>query len=484
MNLVALDGATLTHDITLRADAVVVGSGPGGATVARALAQAGADVVVIEEGRWRPPDELPTDAVGALGSLYRDSGLGTARGTNPPIPLLHAAALGGTSVVNSGICWLLPEDVHQEWVDADPALHDDLPFEWLTAAGEALEARLGVQPTPPELVGRSGDLLGQAADALGLAHRPTRRNVTGCQGRGACNRGCPLGAKQSMDRSLLPDAVAAGARIVTSTRVDHVERSRDGSARAVRATTTAGARVTVHADRAVVISAGAVHSPALLLGSGLDRGPVGRNFQCHPGITVAGRFASTVRTAGATQGHEVTGLLAERIKIESLSFDDALLALHLPGIGRSLATSIDQMAHWVTWVAAVRARGTGVVRRGRRGPVVRFRLGDQDRQTLARAAQVLHDLFAAVGADVVHPHRGVRPQVAISHMFSTCALGTDPARSVVRPDLRHHWVDRLYVADASALPTNLGVNPQLSIMSLAAWCAANILGAYPRAMAR
>jgi choline dehydrogenase-like flavoprotein len=58
-------------------------------------------------------------------------------------------------------------------------------------------------------------------------------------------------------------------------------------------------------------------------------------------------------------------------------------------------------------------------------------------------------------------------------------MGSDPAASVVRPDFRHDVVDRLYLADASVFPTNLGGNPQLSVMSLAQCAAEAILGQIP-----
>ena len=65
---------------------------------------------------------------------------------------------------------------------------------------------------------------------------------------------------------------------------------------------------------------------------------------------------------------------------------------------------------------------------------------------------------------------------AITHMFSTCRLGSDPRSSVVRPDFRHHALAGLYVADSSVFPTSLGVNPQIPIMAVATLCARRALG--------
>jgi choline dehydrogenase-like flavoprotein len=219
-------------------------------------------------------------------------------------------------------------------------------------------------------------------------------------------------------------------------------------------------------------------------------------------VVVAGRFPEPVRAwTGATQGHEVLGLRAEGIKIESVAFDLPLLSLRHDGIGSDLARGIVEIDHWATWAAAIRAEGMGSVRcrrRGRPGAIVRFDLTRSDVARLRRAVAALSELLFAAGATEVvpgvagwdrrisDPNDAVRfareapldaraYSLASSHMFGTCKMGSDPQTSVVGPDFRHHVVDRLYIADSSVFPTNTGVNPQLSIMALATLCAASIV---------
>lgn len=498
MSLVALDGQAVSADESLRCDVVVVGSGPGGASAARSLAEAGVDVVVVEEGRWVQPHEFHQDALASLSDLYVGAGFAFARGRSP-MQLLYGRALGGTSVVNSGICWRLPRDVYDEWVTADPALAEALPWDALDRAAAEIETLLSVGPTDPQIAGANNMLMARGAEQLGLAHQPTRRNVLGCQGLGRCNEGCPVGAKLSMDRSLLPAAAARGARILTSVRVDEILRRR-GMALGVAGKAAGGGRVRVMAERAVVLAAGAINTPALLLGNRIGHGPVGRRFQAHPGLAVAGLFPEPVRAwTGATQGHEVTGLMPEGIKLEAVAFDLPLIAYRLDSIGSELATDIGQLSHWATWAAGIRTNGMGSVSPGRKRAKVRFDLTTEDFGRVKRAVRALGELMFAAGAKTVAPgvagwHRRVfDPEtmarfeaeapsdprsysLAISHMFGTCKLGSDPETSVVGPDFRHHAVDHLYVADASAFPTNLGVNPQLSIMAMAACCAQSITG--------
>jgi hypothetical protein len=301
-----------------------------------------------------------------------------------------------------------------------------------------------------------------------------------------------------MDRTFLPDAVGLGARLCTSLRVDEILRE-GATAVGVAGTSVGGGRVRVMASRAVVLAASAIGTPALLLANGIRHGPVGRRLQCHPGLVVAGRFPDAVRAwTGATQGHEVLGLRDEGIKIETVAFDLPLLALRHDGIGTGLAHGIAELDRWATWAAAIKAEGMGSVRPGRRAVKVRYDLSPADVRHLRRAVAALGRLFLAAGATDVAP--GVAGwarrisdarelarleedgpldaraySLAISHLFGTCKMGSDPGTSVVRPDFRHHRVDRLYVADSSVFPTNTGVNPQISIMTMATLCAESVL---------
>ena len=112
-----LDPGTLHPPEELeRCDVVVVGSGAGGAAAARVLAEAGLDVIVVEEGEYHDALSYPRDPIGALTTLYRDGGL-TACDGRPPIALPVGRAVGGTTVINSGTCFRAPDDVLRGWRD-------------------------------------------------------------------------------------------------------------------------------------------------------------------------------------------------------------------------------------------------------------------------------------------------------------------------------------------------------------------------------
>ncbi|MBL8934300.1 MAG: GMC family oxidoreductase [Archangium sp.] len=490
--LVEFDGRAVRSPLQLRAEVVVVGSGPAGATAAWTLASRGLSVIVLEEGDEATTAAFPESGLEAMSRWYRELGMSVALGPTI-IPYLQGKAVGGTSVINGAICWNLPRDVHEQWLRDDPALGEQLPWSDVVRAEAMVDARLQVAPTDPAVAGTKNLLLGKGAGVLGLEHRPIRRNTPGCRGSGRCLQGCPTGAKASADRTFLADAVKLGAKVVSGVRARRLvlERRR---AVGVEAVTARGVRVDVSASHAVVVAASAIQTPLLLRESGLTRGPVGDNLMAHPGVSVTGRFAEPVNNhLGATQGHEVIGLRHEGIKVEALGFDVSILASRLPGTGAAFTKSLAQLHHHAAWGAAIRAKARGSVRSVGGATLVRYALTADDVKTVRRGASVVARLFVAAGAEVVAPGiSGVASalhsmeqasaletsapldagaySMSMTHLFGTARMGSDPRTSVVRPDFRHHDVEGLFVADSSVFPTNTGVNPMVSIMGLAHLC--------------
>src|SRR5687768_5041173 len=145
----------------LTADVCIIGSGAGGAPVARELAEGGMDVVVLEEGGWHDHTTFTARPRDMTARLYRDGGQSVTVGV-PPIVLPLGRAVGGTTLINSGTCFRTPADVLDRW-------RAELGLEWdLEDCFGRVEETIGVQQVTPELAGANALLVKRGADALGL----------------------------------------------------------------------------------------------------------------------------------------------------------------------------------------------------------------------------------------------------------------------------------------------------------------------------
>ncbi len=477
------------------ADYVVVGSGAGGATVARTLSEAGQDVVIIEEGPEFPPKERTTSMAQTMRKAMRDGGMTTMLG-RPMIPYLQGCCVGGTTVMNGAIVWRLPEDLHAEWMSADTGLTDVHSMEAFTQSFDTIESDLGTRPVSDELSGRANDLIRMGCESLGWAGRPITRYVSDCRGTARCLQGCPTGSKQSMDTTYIPRAIEDGARLYSDTRAESIQIER-GKAVATIARCKAedpeapDTYLRVRASKGVVLAAGALHSPALLQRCKIGGPLVGSGLMCNPGVSIAGRFPAPIDPwTGATQGYEVMEHRQRGVKLETLLAPPELGTMRLPGAGQRLRKHVDSLNRCVLIGAAIRSGAKGESKpMGRRGVSVRFSLRDSDLEKVQLGIVAVAEIMRAAGAEAILPGVHGWPEeldaekapewvaertpdrkdlkMAVTHLLGGACMGSDPYRSVVSPSLAVHGYEGLYVADASVLPTNTGVNPQHTIMAVA-----------------
>lgn len=486
----------IERDTALDCDAVVIGSGAGGGVVAGELAAAGFDVIVLEAGLHRNEADFDQLEVPSLKRLYY--GAATTASGDQGVILLAGSCLGGGTVVNYTTSFRTPPAVRAEWA-ASTGL-DLFAGADFSRALDAVCERLSVNQDHDRPSARDA-IMARGLAALGWQVDRMPRDVQGCAQDdrcGYCGFGCAIGAKRSMLRTYLQDAFDRGARIVVECAAERVVVER-GRATGVRARTRAGHLVTVR-TRAVVVAAGALNTPALLLRSGIG-GEVGRHLRLHPITAVWAHFAEAVRpwtgTIQALYSDQFADLDAGYgVKFETAAIHPAFLALAAPWEGPEGYDHLMRELPRTSLVGVLlRDRYGGRVTVSRTGaPVVQYAVSRYDqrhvRQGVAGAARVLlaagaTDLYSMQTRHVpLDVRRGGtveewlsrvdragyganRTVYATFHQMGTCRMSGSRAGGVTGADGQTHAVRDLYVADGSLFPSASGVNPMITIAALA-----------------
>jgi choline dehydrogenase-like flavoprotein len=484
-------------------DVAIVGSGAGGAAAAAVLAEAGLDVLVLESGPYVDHTGYPTDPLDGLPLLYRDGGMTIASG-KPAIPVPVGRTVGGTTVINSGTCFHAPAEVLEEWRERQG-------IEWaadLDPLYAAAEETLAVTPLDLETLGRNGQLCAEGAEALGASGGPISRNAGRCVQCSSCPLGCRLDAKRAAHVSYLPRAVAAGARVRAGVQVQRVltEGGRATGLACRAGLPTTGAQELARNGRppagrdwearakTVISAGGAFGTPELLLRSGIRHPALGRHLHIHPAAWIGARYEEEVRGwDGVMQSYYVDQWQPQGILLEATFTPLSFGAQWLPGVGAAFSDRVAHFGHIASIGVHLHDRSEGRVGLTSNGSLrLSYRLlEDEARQIqfgIARAAEI----HFAAGATEVYPNVGpvsviprgrleefesmtLKPadlRLEAFHPMSSARMGADTDVSVCDPRGAVRGVVGLHVADASLLPTSVGVNPMMTIIA----CATHVAG--------
>jgi choline dehydrogenase-like flavoprotein len=480
------------------ADAVVVGSGAGGGVAAALLAQAGLRVVVIEAGPAYGAVAARQREAEAFAELYLESGL--AATDDLAVSILAGACVGGGTTVNWSTSLRLPPPVAASWGASlgRPGFAAEL-----AGAYDAVESRLGV--TVATSHNRNNGVIVDGCAALGWTARPIPRNAD-CSGNrcGYCAFGCAYDNKRSTPLTYLRDALDAGAVVYANTRAVRVRTTRDAHGRTVATgvdAVTADGRAVAFDASLVVVAAGALRTPGLLVRSGVTSRHLGQHLHLHPTSAISAQFDEPIEAWHGVMQSALCDRFIDTEEgfgatIEVAPAHPGLMALGLPWTGRDAHAETMRSARYrASLIALTRDRGEGSVGLDERADV-RYRITKDDARHLAdglsgaaqiafaagaRSVSTLHadtltlnaedateaglDAFAATLLQ--RARTGAPIQLFSAHQMGTARMGATVGDGIIDPDGCVYGVDGLLVTDASAFPTASGVNPMLTIMALA-----------------
>ncbi|HVO25100.1 MAG TPA: GMC family oxidoreductase [Candidatus Margulisiibacteriota bacterium] len=492
-----LDTTTVDRDVSLSADVCIVGSGAGGAVVARELAERGRSVVVVEEGPYLTHADFTQREDQMVPRLYADQG---GRATVDTTALIfQGCVLGGSTVPSYCVCERTPRQILAHWSTAlgVPGVRPEsmVPF------FARIEATANVRSLAADDLSKNSRQLKIGADRLGFRNHLPAHNRVDCLGCGYCALGCAYDRKADALSVYLPAASRRGAIIVPDCRVERVTVTGGQAAgvtgRFLRSRGGRSCALQVRAAR-VVLAAGAIGSPVLWLRSQLPNTyrQVGRNLHLHPMVAVGALFSEEIAGwRGIPQAVIVDQFLDLDHAVEGgylihpfFAHPIATAAL-LPGFGADCRQLMQAYPRLGLAAVMLHDRTTGRVELDASGrPSISYLLGDEDRNDLLDGMRRLADIHFAAGAERVilpydplveltrrgdyraideRPLRANDPLLFSYHPQGTMRMGSDPKRSVVNGIGETHEVKRLFVADASIFPTSTAVPPQLSVMAFA-----------------
>lgn len=487
----------VTRDLELSADVVIVGAGAGGSAAAARLAEAGKRVVILEGGSYLEFTEYPRKSSTSYGALFFEDGqLAAAAPGGTMIPLAAGKGVGGSTLINSAMCFRGPSHRLEEW--ADFVGNDRYGPDRMARLYEEVEATIHVAPTSddPEILGTNNRKTLDGLRALGYEGGLVNRSTPGCVGCGVCFLGCPVGGKGSTDRNWLgARAFNHDCTVYANTWVKEI-LVEGGRAVGVRGrvedpdTKLRGAWITVRAPR-VILAGGAIGTAKVLLQTDVsDNRHIGRHLRVHPTGVAFAYFEDEVRMwRGATQGCYGHHADHPDILIESFTVGTEVLFAQaaMPGVdGKTFFETVQQMAGTGF---LLREESEGYVSLADRGKAaIGYHLLPSDLVKMRQGLRMAAEVMLAAGALSVRPgvwfigycetmaevnealsdlHDANDIYSYGSHLQGTCRMASRPEDGVVDSRGRVFDVPGLYVADSSVFPAALGRNPQMTVMAFA-----------------
>jgi choline dehydrogenase-like flavoprotein len=489
------------QDTTLSCDVVIVGSGAGGGVVAGELAEAGFDVVVVEKGNYFAERDFTQREATMIGELYESGGAYSTK--NGSVSIFAGSCLGGGTTINWSGALRTPDYVLEEWSKNHANPHFTTPdyqrsFDAVEAAThvDTLESAHNIQ----------NQALERGARALGYHTSTIPRNSNGCavdncQSCGYCSLGCQRGTKMSVLKTYLQQAFERGARFLANAEVEKITIEQ-GKATGVQVTIPlTGRKVNIKA-KFVVVAAGSIHTPALLIRSGLQHPHIGRHLHLHPTVSVAGVYGEAVN---AWHGNMMTALCndfarqtgAWGVKLETPPIHSGLLGMAMPWAGgKAHKDAMRKAANVAGFIVLTRDRDGGRITADKRGqPVADYAISPFDLAHLQRGILEAAHIHASAGArDLYLPHnqtfyfdltkgwntvenslramstwkwRANDFPLFSAHQMGTCRMGGNRSTHPVSPEGETYEVKNLFVADSSPFPEASGANPMLSIQAMA-----------------
>ncbi|TSJ39361.1 GMC family oxidoreductase [Mucilaginibacter corticis] len=491
-SLQVLDDADVkSSEIT--ADVVIVGSGAGASILAYQLVEAGRKVLLVERGGFEKPSTFTEDEVDQVSRLYANGALQLSRDFR--FQVFQGSCVGGSTTVNNAVCFETPDYILDKWINEMGIKLDRTRY---LASMEAVYKLMKVSHTPimtdDRFLNPGGRLFAEACAKLGYTKPEldsVMANINGCLGSGYCNMGCAYGKKLSMLDTILPQIqMAHPGSLQIITNCEAISFNKSGT-RIVSLTGKfkSGRSITIKGNT-FVSSAGAISSSILLLKSKLGIANAGKKLAFNLGTQITAAYKDTVNSYDGLQISHFLKTNDRRFVMETWYNPPMFQSTAMPGW---FDQHFNNMLHYgnmaCTGVLVGTASNAEVKIAGLFGRDINYVPTEDDFESLMTGLEKAAEIYLTGGAERVMPNtfdyyeyktvaelkENFRKNIKASPDISTGTghpqggnvMSNDPATGVVDENFKVYGYDNLFVCDASVFPTSLGVNPQITVMSLA-----------------
>lgn len=453
-------------------DVVIVGSGCSGSFMAWKLVELGYKCVLLEAGSYFHHDSYPDSEIDSNSKLYWGGGI--ELNTHADIGILRPKVVGGGSIVNQALLDRFDDIALDSWKEESGIgffTRKDLDPYY-----DVVDEQIHSQEIPERYRNRNAEIFKAGFEKNGYKCAPLVRAQKDCKYEDGndcieCLGGCRIDSKQSMPVTVLRKAVAKGLTIVPDFNVQKVEADKKGCS--ATGVFTNGTEVTFTGKK-LVLAAGAIGNPQILLKSGFTHPMIGRSFYTHPQQMILARYDDPVNShKGAFQGFKSDDINFRKsgFKLENVFAGPVAIAMLLPGFAKRHQKVMEKMDHLACIEVAVRDTKPGTIKLAKNGrPVIKKTMNREDKRRWNAGKRAIFKIFKSTGAKEIIP--GSIP-IGL-HLMGGCCMGADPHKAVVSPEFNMYENENIFIADSSVFPNAPGINPSMTIMALSVKAAESV----------
>ncbi len=468
-----------------RCEYLVIGSGAGGSVAALELAEAGKDVLIVEEGLHHKTENFSNKISDMMQNTWRNNGVTPFWGI-PPIGFAEGKCLGGSTVINGGLLWRTPKRMLNIW-EKEYGLsgygEDDLLRHF-----KKVEELLNVSFNREDNQNLDSEMLKIGCDNLGWKYlQVPRAGGKNCINSNLCPTGCPSGAKQSTALTYLPEAVKLGAKIITGHKAIIINYG-NNKFHTTKIKNQLNNNITEINSDYIFLSGGAIQTPFLLQKSKIKT-DAGRKLEFHFNLKFVAEFDKKIEAhKGTIFTIQVQEFMNQGLLIMASNYQPHYLAMTLEHFGNNTINSVmERYEYCGLFVAQVQAKSKGRISNlYDESPLVTYSFNKMDLPLIKNAIKKTAKLLFQSGAvKVFLPIRGSKPirqselkkskviqnlkpkelELVSVHAMASCSMGPND-NSVTDLSGKLNGCNKIHITDASVLPSNIGESPQGTIMSI------------------